>query len=229
MLAAIRLATILVLAGFALFIAFDHARRYPQDLPWTPLDLNAPIGWATGGKLLALSEHPENCRALLAATGIAATPVPDYDAGPGCRVAGAVRVSSVGLPLDHTLVLTCPLAAALTVWSREVVKPVISAGLHTGATGLTDLGSLNCRRIAGSNRFSEHAQANAIDVAGIRLDRGLPLTVARDWSDPGIRGDVIHRLHAGGCRLFGTVLSPDYNPAHHDHFHLDMAGWHACR
>ena len=229
MLAAVRLVTIFVLAGFAVFVAFDHARRYPQDLPWTPLDLTAPIGWATGNKLLALRKNPEQCRALLAAAGIAATPVPDYDAGPGCRVTGAVRVSNVGLPLDHSLVLTCPMAAALTVWSREVVRPAVRAGLHTGAAALTDFGSLNCRRIAGSARMSEHARANAIDITGVRLDRGPPLTIARDWSDPGARGDVVRRLHAGACRLFGTVLSPDYNPAHHDHFHLDMAGWHACR
>ncbi|MFN3798647.1 MAG: extensin family protein, partial [Sphingobium yanoikuyae] len=38
----------------------------------------------------------------------------------------------------------------------------------------------------------------------------------------------------GACGLFSTVLSPDYNAAHRDHFHLDQAergatGWRACR
>ncbi|MBU1256939.1 MAG: extensin family protein, partial [Alphaproteobacteria bacterium] len=38
----------------------------------------------------------------------------------------------------------------------------------------------------------------------------------------------------GACDLFSTVLSPDYNKAHRDHFHLDQAergatGWRACR
>ncbi len=228
MLAVARLLTVLVLAGFALFVVRDHAARFPQDVPWTPLDLTAPIGWATGSKLAALGAHPGQCRALLAAAGIAAAPVADYDAGPGCRVTGAVRVTNLGLPLDHALVMTCPLAAAMTVWTRQVVVPAVR-GVGTDATALTDFGSLNCRRIAGSDRLSEHATANAIDVTGVRLARGRPLTVSRDWGDAGVRGSVVRRLHAGSCRLFGTVLGPDYNPAHHDHFHLDMKGWRVCR
>lgn len=29
-------------------------------------------------------------------------------------------------------------------------------------------------------------------------------------------------LHAGACGVFGTVLGPEANAAHHDHFHFDM-------
>lgn len=38
-------------------------RRAPQDLLWTPLDLEAPVGLATAGKITAL-DRPE-CRTLL--------------------------------------------------------------------------------------------------------------------------------------------------------------------
>ncbi|MGI4876869.1 MAG: extensin family protein, partial [Janthinobacterium lividum] len=94
---------------------------------------------------------------------------------------------------------------------------------------LADLGSLNCRRIAGSARLSEHAHANAVDIAAIRIGHDRPLNVARDFGEDGPRGAALDDLHAGACRLFGTVLGPNYNPAHHDHFHLDMASWNACR
>jgi hypothetical protein len=30
-------------------------------------------------------------------------------------------------------------------------------------------------------------------------------------------------VHAGGCRVFGTVLGPEANNAHRNHFHVDMA------
>lgn len=30
-------------------------------------------------------------------------------------------------------------------------------------------------------------------------------------------------------RQLNTVLGPDYNAAHHDHFHLDMGLWQVCR
>ncbi len=32
----------------------------------------------------------------------------------------------------------------------------------------------------------------------------------------------LHQAHDGACDIFGTVLGPDTNEAHHDHFHLDM-------
>lgn len=32
----------------------------------------------------------------------------------------------------------------------------------------------------------------------------------------------LKRLHGGSCRVFATVLGPEANEAHRDHFHLDM-------
>jgi hypothetical protein len=32
----------------------------------------------------------------------------------------------------------------------------------------------------------------------------------------------LKRLHHGACSVFGTVLGPEANEAHRDHFHLDM-------
>ena len=37
------------------------------------------------------------------------------------------------------------------------------------------------------------------------------------------RPDAGGPLRDGACGLFATVLSPDYNAAHRDHFHLDQA------
>ena len=44
----------------------------------------------------------------------------------------------------------------------------------------------------------------------------------------------LREVRDGACDLFATVLSPDYNAAHADHFHLDQAargaiGWRGCR
>jgi hypothetical protein len=33
----------------------------------------------------------------------------------------------------------------------------------------------------------------------------------------------LRRLHKGACGPFATVLGPDANEAHRDHFHLDLA------
>ncbi len=37
------------------------------------------------------------------------------------------------------------------------------------------------------------------------------------------RQSFLRRIHAGACRHFGTVLGPEANEAHRNHFHLDMA------
>ncbi|MBC8013380.1 MAG: extensin family protein [Methyloceanibacter sp.] len=34
--------------------------------------------------------------------------------------------------------------------------------------------------------------------------------------------DFVMKLHADACNIFGTVLGPEANDAHEDHFHLDM-------
>ena len=36
------------------------------------------------------------------------------------------------------------------------------------------------------------------------------------------RHDFLHRVHNDTCDVFGTVLGPEANDAHRDHFHLDM-------
>jgi hypothetical protein len=36
-------------------------------------------------------------------------------------------------------------------------------------------------------------------------------------------GNFLRRLHKGACSVFGTVLGPEANEAHRDHFHFDLA------
>jgi hypothetical protein len=43
----------------------------PQDLPWEPLSLEAPIGMATRMQLAALRNDPGQCFALLQSSAIA--------------------------------------------------------------------------------------------------------------------------------------------------------------
>ena len=37
------------------------------------------------------------------------------------------------------------------------------------------------------------------------------------------RRAFLRRLHKGACGTFGTVLGPEANEAHRDHFHFDLA------
>jgi len=86
----------------------------------------------------------------------------------------------------------------------------------------------------GSGPFSEHATADAFDILGFRLANGRRISVFEDWSGDGPDAAFLHDVRDGACRLFSTVLSPDYNAAHANHLHFDQAargevGWRGCR
>jgi len=52
---------------------------------------------------------------------------------------------------------------------------------------------------------------------------GTPLAQAREEAQMSTEGAFLRRLHKGACGIFGTVLGPEANEAHRDHFHLDLA------
>jgi hypothetical protein len=88
---------------------------------------------------------------------------------------------------------------------------------------LDHLGSFNCRRIADSPTWSQHATANAIDIAGFTLADGTSIRVREDWNGAPAKAAFLRQVRDGACRVFTTTLSPDYNDAHADHFHFDQA------
>ena len=51
--------------------------------------------------------------------------------------------------------------------------------------------------------------------------RRAPPPVAAEPA-PDSKSQFITYLHEDACRRFGTVLGPNANEAHKDHFHLDM-------
>ena len=59
-----RVIIVLVLIGLAL-AGRGWLAEHPEHIPWAPLDLRDPVGWATETKLLALRNNPAQCRAAL--------------------------------------------------------------------------------------------------------------------------------------------------------------------
>lgn len=206
-------------------------RTRPQDLPWTPLDLTAPIGAMTSMKLQLLRSDPALCREVLTRAGVGFTPFPDRRASPQCGYRDAVTLDRTRIGYSPTPVtLACPLAAALIVWERQVAAPAARRHFDAELSRVQHYGIYSCRRLYGreTGPYSEHATANAIDIAAFRLMDGRQIGVQRDWNG-GAKGAFLREVHEGACEVFGTTLGPDYNGAHRDHFHLDMRGWKSCR
>ena len=230
------LALLLIVAGGYL-IARDYVRRHPQDVPWTDLDLRDPIGAFTGRKLASLGDDPGLCRALLRQSGAADIPAPPRLSPPSCGysdgmrlVGGDVRYAPAGL------VTACPVAAALHLFDTRVVQFAALRHFNSRVVTIEHFGSYSCRRLYGRSEgeFSEHATADAVDIAGFVLADGTRIRVLSDWPGEGPKAAFLRDVRDGGCDLFATVLSPDYNSAHRDHLHLDQAkrgemGFRVCR
>lgn len=144
---------------------------------------------------------------------------------------GGVTWSPAGWASGQALVIDCSLAVSLDEAGRYLRELGIDKATFSSA--------YSRRTVRGSNRPSKHSFGLAIDVSAyagpelgtLRIDRdyeqglgdgldcmGQPLTKG---------GAVLKVLQCQLARsgLFHLVLSPDYDDAHHDHFHLEVKPW----
>lgn len=153
--------------------------------------------------------------------------------GPGaCGIKNAWRVTeAAGIRLSSPATLSRRAADRLGYWLRERAIPEIG----TRGGGLVEIRVVShyaCRTRNSQRgaRLSEHAKGNAIDIAAFVLADGTRLTVLDDWNGPNNR--LMRRLHASACGPFGTVLGPNSDRHHRDHFHFDVADYRSgayCR
>ena len=224
---------VLALLALGVWSAVAWVRALPpEDSPFAKLDLERPIGWATGMQFARIRDDPSACRAALDASLIGIEPIAERREGPNaqCGYINAVVLTQSTYPYSEPVRVSCPLAAALYAWEREVVQPA-SALLESPVARIEMIGAYSCRNVYGraEGRISQHATANAIDIAGFRLANGRVVTVERGWAAGSADAAFLREVRDGACRVFRGVLSPDYNRAHANHFHLDMGPYDICR
>lgn len=218
-------AIIVAAAGIWLF----QTRAPAQHNPFKELNLEDPIGIATYRKLTHVKYNSGDCFAALDRAGVIYTPRANQVTGPACGFSNALTLDRSTTPYSDSLSMTCALAAAQYIWERHVMIPNAEEILGSPVAQIITYGTYSCRNVAGSSRRSEHATANAIDVAGFRLADGRLVDVKSNWGKDSPEGEFLKIVHRGGCRLFSVTLGPDYNAAHADHFHFDMGSGDLCR
>ncbi len=226
--ALVRYFTLLVLPSamvVGLFLRFAP----PQHNPFAPLDLNDKLGIASHFKLTQMHRHPSACFNALDATGVLYTPLEDSPLGEVCGKYDALTLDRSLTPYSATLSMTCVQTAVLYSWERHVARPASVEILGSPIARIESYGSFSCRNIAGTDRKSQHAFANAVDISGFRLEDGRLINVETHWDNGGPEGEFLKEVHKGACRLFSVTLGPDYNAAHADHFHMDMGPGRTCR
>lgn len=170
------------------------------------------------------------CLADLGARRASFTPLPDQYFGAGCSTVRTVRLmalASDGAPLALTNLgpVTCPLANAFAGWARFGVDRAARQILGAPLVRIETMGSYACRSIAGTDRMSAHATGNAIDVSAFVLADGRRISVLGQWyAGTPAEQEFLRVIHASACKRFGTVLGPDFNAAHRNHLHVELAG-----
>src|SRR4029078_10427775 len=93
---------------------------------------------------------------------------------------GASRVEFQPPPM-----LNCAMVASLHTWIEKTLQPTAQEVLGTSIVRLRDTGAYPCRNrnasLAHSDRLSEHALANAIDIMGFVTADGRTIDVLNKW------------------------------------------------
>lgn len=177
------------------------------------------------------SPEAQQCAFDLQRAGVRFTPLPNQDHGGGCTSIDSVKLLDIGTPVTNLGAMTCPLARNFAAWAQYAVRPAARQYFGQEVVKIETFGTYSCRNIYGgrSGRMSQHAFSNAIDVSGFVLADGRRIMLDGGWNGDRASQDFLRALHKSACRRFGTVLSPDYNAAHYNHFHMDMSGNGFCR
>ena len=154
-----------------------------------------------------------------------ASKISNIDEGNGCEVPNAWQIQSVGdVTFSRPATLNCGMAEPLQTWIDGSVQPSAQRAFGERVVGIDVAASYSCRprnNVRGA-KMSEHGYGNAIDIAAFTLESGRKVTVLKGWRGSSSERNFLHNVHDEACGEFHTVLGPNANRAHRDHFHLDL-------
>ena len=224
---------LLILIGAAVAVSIWRGWLPVADRwnPWAPLNVQDEPNLMTPFKLWRLQEDPALCVAALQTSSLRYAQQADSPPSAKCPLVNTLRIQGGDVALSSSFLSSCRLAVAYALFDIHQLQPAAQSVFGQKVTQIDHLGSFACRNVynRSEGRLSQHASANALDIAGFRLADGRRISVLRDWDDAAENGRFLKMVRDGACKQFNTVLSPDYNAAHRNHFHLDMGRWRVCR
>ena len=202
----------------------------PQWNPWAPLDVKAEPNLLTRYKLMRLRNDPQLCEQALSSSGLRVAHQADSPDGK-CPLTDVLRVQGGEVALSSSFLASCRLAVSFALFEHHALQPAAREVYGQAVARVDHLGSFACRNVYGreNGRLSQHATANALDIAGFRLADGRAISVLKDWPKDNQDARFLRQVRDGACDVFSVVLSPDYNAAHRNHFHVDVGPWWVCR
>ena len=209
------------------YIPVEQLKRERDEKKARELRPNTNSHW----NKLQIAEANKRCNLVLATTNIDADRLKPIGGPGGCGIAAPILVRSLGnIQIKPAAKLNCNMALALYKWAVDGVQPIARSKYKQPVVSIRSLSSYSCRsrRGSGTSRISEHSFGNALDVASFTLANGKTISLLKDWSTAGsifgINRDAtfLNDVHKKACQTFATTLSPRYNKAHANHFHIDL-------
>lgn len=142
----------------------------------------------------------------------------------GCGIKDAVKVYEVaGVKLSTPAAMSCDTAKTFKSWVEGGMSRAVRP-MRSEVEELKIVAGYSCRtrNHKPGAKISEHGKGKAIDIAEFRFENGEVISLIEHWGS-GRKGRVLRDLHKSACGPFGTVLGPESDRHHRDHFHFDTA------
>ncbi len=158
---------------------------------------------------------------------VAIMPIPEIKGRSICGADQPLSVSAIpvaGIDLTPSVKMNCPTTVAFGRWVDEVMQPAAVRHFGQPVRKVLNSGSYQCRSVGfrRDSGWSEHAFANAIDVTGFELADGTRFKLLESWPAGDQRSAFLREVQEGACGIFTTVLGPEFDAQHANHFHFDM-------
>lgn len=208
----------------------------------TPLPRQKPAATAMNWPAAEIDAAKSACVRLLRGLNIRWSPVAAIGQPGDCGALAPIDISAVdGVEITPPATVTCELAAALHHWVSTAVQPNARRDLGTRAVAIHTAASYVCRSRNNVNggKLSEHAKANALDMSGFSFAKGDGATVGDGWGGLlgkiglSSKGSFLDHIQVEACNSFTTVLGPESDSYHGNHFHVDVLarknGYRICQ
>jgi hypothetical protein len=197
----------------------------PTPPPADPADMLRQPPPELGGPGTGAGMPPEEtaCRAGLAALGARFRELPPVRETAGCVMPHPLVVTRLTTRIDIApeITINCATALATAKFAKEVMSPAAEKAFGSAIGSISQASGYVCRPRNGTQKLSEHAFGNAIDIASFALANEK--TIAVEPAPPPENEKFLREVRDAACGPFKTVLGPGSDADHSLHLHFDLA------
>lgn len=141
----------------------------------------------------------------------------------GCSMPYPVAIGNfgTGIKVEPPVLANCAVSLGVAKFLQTTVKQAADKHLKASITAIANGSGYICRPRHGTQKLSEHALGNAIDIMSFTLSDGRSVVVEKTTDKA--ETDFLAEIRAAACGPFTTVLGPGADADHANHFHLDLA------